>query len=64
MKYFLIPVILLSLASCKQKKDACSCKKASLADAKSKEALDCDDYFRTLDLEEQKQWSKERLECK
>jgi hypothetical protein len=38
--------------------------KASFADAKSKEALDCDDYFRTLDLEEQEQWLKDASDCK
>jgi hypothetical protein len=37
--------------------------KASFADAKSKEALDCDDYFRTLDLE-QEQWLKDASDCK
>jgi hypothetical protein len=42
--------------------DACECGKKLLKPT-SKEAMDCDDYWRMLDEEEGKAWQEKALKC-
>jgi hypothetical protein len=52
----------ITLASCQQKLDACECGK-KMGDKDSKEALDCNDYWRSLDLSEQEKFMEEAMKC-
>ncbi len=61
-KYLILIVIGFSLAACEQKMDACECGK-KMVNKDSKEALDCNDYWRSLDLSEQEKFMEEAMKC-
>lgn len=61
-KYVYIGVTLLAIASCQQKMDACDCGK-KMINKDSKEAMDCNDYWRSLDLKEQEVFMEEAMKC-
>jgi hypothetical protein len=42
--------------------DACECGK-KMVNKDSKEALDCNDYWRSLDLKEQEKFMEEAMKC-
>lgn len=50
------------LVACEQKMDACECGK-KMIDKDSKEALDCNDYWRTLEYKEQEKFMEKAMKC-
>lgn len=50
------------LTACVQKMDACECGKKLLKPT-SKEALDCNDYWRTLEYKEQEKFMEKAMKC-
>ncbi|NDB35535.1 MAG: hypothetical protein EB023_09385 [Flavobacteriia bacterium] len=61
-KIVMLSLTLGFLAACRQDMDACECGKKLLKPT-SKEAMDCDDYWRMLDEEEGKAWQEKALKC-
>jgi len=63
MKKFLILLAAgCFFSSCEQKMDACECGK-KMVNKDSKEALDCNDYWRPLDLDEQEKFMEKAMKC-
>ena len=50
------------LVACEQKMDACECGKRMI-DKDSNEAMDCNDYWRSLDLKEQEVFMEKAMKC-
>jgi hypothetical protein len=61
-KLFILFVIGVGMAACEQKMDACECGKRMI-DKDSKAALDCNDYWRSLDLKEQEVFMEKAMKC-
>lgn len=49
-------------SACEQKMDACECGK-QMINKDSKEALDCNDYWRSLDMKEQEVFMEKAMKC-
>ena len=61
-KVFALCAVICLLTACVQKMDACECGR-KMVNKDSKEALDCNDYWRTLDYEEQEKFMEKAMKC-
>ncbi len=61
-KFITLAFSAILLVACTPKMDACECGKRMI-DKDSKEALDCNDYWRSLDLKEQEVFMEKAMKC-
>ncbi|MCF8220973.1 MAG: hypothetical protein K9I97_05765 [Cryomorphaceae bacterium] len=61
-KFITLAFSAILLVACTPKMDACECGKRMI-DKDSKEALDCKDYWRSLDLKEQEVFMEKAMKC-
>ena len=61
-KVIALCAVICLFTACVQKMDACECGR-KMVNKDSKEALDCNDYWRTLDYEEQEKFMEKAMKC-